>query len=63
MILVNACALFILLLDDDVILMSETVAGQQAQLNGLQHAVSELDLEVNMNKSYIIVVAAPPPQR
>ena len=52
--MVIAFVVFILLLADDVILMSETVAGQQTQLNSLQHAVSELDLKVNMNKSDII---------
>ena len=54
--MVNTFEVFILQLADDVIFMSETVAGQQTQLNSLQHAVSELDLEVNMNKSDIIVV-------
>ena len=47
--------LFILLLADDVILMSETVVGLQTQLNSLQHAASELELKVDMNKSNIIV--------
>ena len=59
--MVNAFELFISLLGDDVILMSETVAGQQTQLNSLQHAVSELDLKVNMNKSDMIVCVAPTP--
>ena len=35
--------------------MSETVVGLQTQLNSLQHAASELELKVNMNKSNIIV--------
>ena len=65
--MVNASEVFKLLLADDVILMSETVAGQQTQLNSLQHAVSALELEVNMNKSDIIVVVPsrppPPPPR
>ena len=55
MLLVDTFKLFILLLADDVILMSETVVGLQTQLNSLQHGPSELDLKVNMNKSNIIV--------
>ena len=51
----DAFELFILLLADDVILVSETVVGLQTQLNSLQNAVSELELKVNMNKSNIIV--------
>ena len=35
--------------------MSETVVGLQTQLNSLQHAASELELTVNMNKSNTIV--------
>ena len=35
--------------------MSKTVVGLQTQLNSLQHAASELELKVNMNKSNIIV--------
>jgi hypothetical protein len=53
--MLDALELFILLLADDVILMSETVIGLQTQLNNLQHAACELDLKVNMNKSNIIV--------
>ena len=34
--------------------MSDTVVGLQTQLNSLQHAASDLELKVNMNKSYII---------
>ena len=55
MLMIDAFELFILLLADDVILMSETVVGLQTQLNSLQHAASELELKVNMNKSNIIV--------
>ena len=44
-----------MLLADDVILVSETVVGLQTQLNSLQHAASELELKVNVNKSNIIV--------
>ena len=51
----DAFELFILLLADDVILVSETVVGLQTQLNSLQNAASELELKVNMNKSNIIV--------
>ena len=53
--MIDAFELFILLLADDVILMSETVVGLQTRLNSLQHAASELELKVNMNKSNIIV--------
>ena len=48
--MIDAFELFILLLADDIILMSETVVGLQTQLNSLQHAVSELELNVNMNR-------------
>ena len=51
----DALKLVLLLLADDVILMSETVIGLQTQLNSLQHAACEFDLKVNMNKSNIIV--------
>ena len=47
--------LFILLLADDVVLLSETVVGLQTQLNSLQRAASFLKLRVNMSKSNIIV--------
>ena len=53
--MLDALELFILLLADGVILMSETVIGLQTQLNSLQHAAGELDLKVNMSKSDIIV--------
>ena len=53
--MIDAFELFILLLADGVILMSETVVGLQTQLNSLQHAASELELKVNMNKSNIFV--------
>ena len=51
----DAFELFILLLADDVVLLSETVVGLQTQLNSLQHAAHTLQLNVNMNKSNIIV--------
>ncbi len=47
--------LFILLLADDVVLLSETVIGLQTQLNSLQRASSSLQLKVNMSKSNIVV--------
>ena len=47
--------LFVLLLADDVVLLSETITGLQSQLNSLQRAASTLKLKVNMNKSNIIV--------
>ena len=43
--------LFILLLADDPVLLSETVIGLQTQLNSLQRASSSLQLKVNMSKS------------
>ena len=53
--MIDAFELFILLLADDVVLMSETVVGLQTLLNSIQHDASELELKVNMNKSNIIV--------
>ena len=47
--------LFILLLADDIILLSETVIGLQIQLNNLKQAASDLQLKVNMDKSNIVV--------
>ena len=47
--------LFILLLADDVALLSETVVGLQRQLDNLQNAASALELKVNMKKSNIVV--------
>ena len=51
----DAFELFILLLADDVVLLSETVLGLQTQLNSLQRAASSLDLKVNKSKSNIVV--------
>ena len=51
----DAFELFILLLADDVILLSETIVGLQNQLNNLHRAASSLHLKVNMKKSNIIV--------
>ena len=45
--------LFILLLADDVVLLSETVIGLQTQLNILQRSSSSFQLKVNMSKSNI----------
>ena len=53
--LVDSFELFILLLADDVILISKTVVGLQTHLNSIQHAASEPELKVNMNKSNTIV--------
>lgn len=47
--------LFILLLPDDVVLLSETVTGLQIQLHNLQYAANALKLKVNMNKSNMMV--------
>ena len=47
--------LFILLLADDVVLLSETVVGLQNQLNNLACGAKRLGLRVNLNKSNIIV--------
>jgi hypothetical protein len=51
----DAFELFILLLADDVVLLSETVIGLQTQLNSLCRAARSLSLKVNMDKSNIIV--------
>jgi hypothetical protein len=47
--------IFILLLADDVVLLSEIVIGLQTQLNNLCRAAASLQLKVNMLKSNIIV--------
>lgn len=47
--------LFILLLADDVVLLSETVGGLQTQFNGLNNLNNELQLRVNLDKSNIVV--------
>ena len=51
----DALELFILLLADDVLLLSETVVGLQRQLNSLCRAAESLDLKVNLDKSNIVV--------
>jgi hypothetical protein len=51
----DAFELFILLLADDVVLLSETIIGLQTQLNSLCRAARSLCLKVNMDKSNIIV--------
>ena len=48
-------ALFILLLADDIALISETPIGLQIQIENLYNAASRLHLRVNMNKSNIVV--------
>ena len=47
--------LFILLLADDIVLLSETIIGLQTQLNILCRTAATLQLKVNLNKSNIIV--------
>ena len=47
--------LFILLLADDIALLSETVIGLQTQLNNLHRSSLSLGLRVNLDKSNIIV--------
>ena len=47
--------LFILLLADDIVLLSETIVGLQTQLNNLNSKSISLGLNVNLNKSNIIV--------
>ena len=51
----DAFQLFILLLADDVVLLSETIIGLQRQLNSLHDASSKLGLKVNKEKSSIVV--------
>jgi len=51
----DAFELFVMLLADDVVLVSETIIGLQTQLNSLQRAASSLSLKVNKNKSNIVV--------
>ena len=53
--LIDAFELFILLLADDVVLLSETPVGLQRQLNSLHSASLSLGLKVNMDKSNIVV--------
>ena len=53
--LIDAFELFILLLADDVVLLSETPVGLQRQLNSLHSSSLSLGLKVNMNKSNIVV--------
>jgi hypothetical protein len=47
--------LFILLLADDVVLLSETPVGLQRQLDSLYRAACRLSLKVNLDKSNIVV--------
>ena len=51
----DAFELFIILLTDNIILVSETVVDLQTQLNNLHKAASSLQLKVNLGKSNIIV--------
>ena len=43
-----------MLFADHAILASETIVRLLAQLNSLQHAASELELKVNVNKNNIV---------
>ena len=47
--------LFILLSEDNIILLSETVTGLQTPLSSLYHAASDIKLKISMNKTNIIV--------
>ena len=47
--------LFILLLADDIVLLSETPVGLQIQLNSLHRAACTYQLKINMKKSNIVV--------
>ena len=51
----DSVQLVILLFADDMLLLSETVIGLQTQLNSLFSATTRLQLEVNKNKSNIVV--------
>ena len=51
----NALELFILLLADDIALLSETVVGLQNQLNNLYQSSLDLGLRVNMKKTNVVV--------
>ena len=50
----NDLELFILLLADDLVLLSETVVGLQTQMNSLHRTAASLQLKVNMSKSNVI---------
>jgi hypothetical protein len=52
---VDFLEVFILLLADDVVLLSETVIGLQTQLSNLCRAAASLQMRINMSKSNIIV--------
>lgn len=51
----NVIELFILLLANDIALLSETPFGLQIQLNNLYNATRRLHLKVNMSKSSIVM--------
>ena len=48
--------LFILRFADGIVLLSDTIAGLQTQLNTLARKASDLDLYVNLHKPYYIVI-------
>ena len=52
---IDPFVLFILLLADDIVLLSETIVGLQSQLNSLHRSACALDLKVNLEKSNIVV--------
>ena len=47
--------LFILLFTDDIILLSDTIVGLQNQLNVLCKHATALELQVNLDKSNIVI--------
>jgi len=47
--------IFILMFADDVALISDTVIGLQRQLNTLVEFCTEYDIDVNVNKTNIVV--------
>ena len=53
--LLDPYELFILLLADDLVLISETIVGLQNQLNNLHTTATSLQLRVNIDKSNIVV--------
>ena len=47
--------LFILLFEDDIVLLSDTIVGLQNQLDVLARNCARLDLHVNLDKSNIVI--------
>ena len=48
--------LFILLFADDIVLLSDTIAGLQNQLDVLARNCARHDLHVNLDKSNIVII-------